>query len=126
MVDEGEHPGYKSKKAKKMDAKTTALEIFKNLNNERIENGEMPIQSMFISLASNGENTEDWYVGEKYIHVIGRSPRNEDDGIIPALEDYLDISMAIYDSVQGEILTVRNVFGTPTVRSNVLVLRPRE
>lgn len=109
-----------------MDAKTTALEIFKNLNNERIENGEMPIQSMFISLASNGENTEDWYVGEKYIHVIGRSPRNEDDGIIPALEDYLDISMAIYDSVQGEILTVRNVFGTPTVRSNVLVLRPRE
>ena len=109
-----------------MDSKKTALEIFKNLNNERIENGETPIQSMFIALASNGEDTEDWYVAEKYVHAFGRAPRNEDDGIIPALEDYLNIAMAIYESVQGEILTVRNVFGSPTVRSNVLVLRPRE
>ena len=109
-----------------MDSKNTALEIFENLNNERIESGETPIQSMFIALATNGEDTEDWFVAEKYVHAFGRAPRNEDDGIIPALRDSLDTAMAIWDSVQGEILTVHNTLGTVTVRSNVLILRPRE
>ena len=109
-----------------MDAKNTALEIFNNLNNERIEDGETPIRSMFIALHSNGADLEDWLVSGQYIHGVGRAPRNEDDGIIPALEDDLDFGMSLDDSVQGEILTLRNVFGRVTIRSNVLILRPRE
>ena len=109
-----------------MDAKTRALEIFENLNNLRIEDGQPQIQAMYIALDSNGEDTEDWYVAEKYIHEVGRAPRNEDDGIIPALMDYLDMSMQLDESVRGEILTVHNVLGRVTVRQNALILRPKE
>lgn len=109
-----------------MDAKTRALEIFNNLNRCRLEDGQTEIRTMYIALHSNGTDIEDWYVDEKYAHAADRAPRNEDDGIIPALEDFLEMGMAMDDSVQGEILTIRNVYGIVTVRQNVLILRPKE
>jgi hypothetical protein len=109
-----------------MDAKTRALEIFENLNNLRIEDGQPQIQSMFIALHSNGDDAEDWYVSEKYIHEVGRAPRNEDSGIIPALMDYLDVGMQLDESVRGEIWTILNIRGRVTARQNALVLRPKE